>query len=151
MHQRGQERYRQLAEGTATEQAPGSGELALNQLLPGPVTPSPRAMAELGGWRGHRGGDTAGLQDLKRAQSLRAECPPPFASQHGAVGATAAKRPLESPHANWRCREARAVPAAPRAAAGSVRTCTAITDKTSTEMRLNSSKQPQAPVWARPL
>lgn len=30
-------------------------------------------------------------------------------------------------------------------------TCTAITDKTSTEMRLNSSKQPQAPVWARPL
>lgn len=30
-------------------------------------------------------------------------------------------------------------------------TCTAITDRTSTEMRLNSSKQPQAPVWARPL
>lgn len=30
-------------------------------------------------------------------------------------------------------------------------TCTAITDKTSTEIRLNSSKQPQAPVWARPL
>lgn len=30
-------------------------------------------------------------------------------------------------------------------------TCTAITDRTSTEIRLNSSKQPQAPVWARPL
>lgn len=30
-------------------------------------------------------------------------------------------------------------------------TCTAITDKTSTEIRLNSSKQPQAPVCARPL
>lgn len=30
-------------------------------------------------------------------------------------------------------------------------TCTATTDRTSTEIRLNSSKQPQAPVWARPL
>ena len=29
-------------------------------------------------------------------------------------------------------------------------TWTAMTDKTSTVMRLNSSKQPQAPVWARP-
>ncbi len=30
-------------------------------------------------------------------------------------------------------------------------TCTATTDNTSTEMRLNSSKQPQAPDCARPL
>lgn len=30
-------------------------------------------------------------------------------------------------------------------------TCTATTDRTSTAMRLNSSKQPQAPVCTRPL
>lgn len=34
---------------------------------------------------------------------------------------------------------------------GLVLTCTATTDSTSTEILLNSSKQPHAPVWARPL
>ena len=50
----------------------------------------------------------------------------------------------------WYCSSLREGTAYFTMASWTVLTCVATTDNTSMEMRLNSSKQPQAPVWAKP-